>query len=216
MKNSLALGARLNRASLRERAMVFAAIVCVASAFWYQLLMTPLATRRAHIAAAVKERSELTGVGSADPQLEAFSTLKSRELFLTKSISQANAALDNAQSGLIEPKRMVVVLKAVLDRQHGLSLVRIRNLPVQSLLPAGYADKNISQDSAPLGPGPYLHPVEIELRGDYLAVLSYLRALESMPAGFQWQRFDLLSDDAGQRYRVVLATVSMEPNWLGV
>jgi MSHA biogenesis protein MshJ len=216
MKNSLALGARLNRASLRERAMIFAAIVCVASALWYQLVMTPLATRRSHIAAVVKEKSELMGVGSADPQMDAFSALKSREIFLAKSIAQANVALDDAQNGLIEPKRMVVVLKAVLDRQHGLSLVRIRNLPVQPLLPGGPPDKNTPQDAASLGPGPYLHPVEIELRGDYLAVLSYLRALESMPAGFQWQRFDLLNDDAGQRYRVVLATVSMEPNWLGV
>jgi MSHA biogenesis protein MshJ len=141
--------------------------------------------------------------------------LKTRELGLQQAIAKADESLRSAQSGLIEPQRMIAVLKEILDRQAGLSLIRIRNLPVRSLQP-GPSPAAGSEEKVVLGPGPYLHPVEMELRGNYLDVLAYLRALESMPWGVQWQRFELSTDQVGLTYRVELATLSMEPNWLGV
>jgi hypothetical protein len=58
--------------------------------------------------------------------------------------------------------------------------------------------------------------VELVVRGGYLNVLSYLKALEAKPQGFQWRRFELSTTDTGIEYRIEFTTVSMESNWLGV
>ena len=64
--------------------------------------------------------------------------------------------------------------------------------------------------------GPFVHPVEIVVRGSYLNVLSYLKTLESRPQGFHWRRFELSTTESGLEYRIEFTTVSMESNWLGV
>jgi hypothetical protein len=47
--------------------------------------------------------------------------------------------------------------------------------------------------------GPYLHPVELVVRGDYLNVLAYLKELEAENWGFQWRRFELSLERRGRR-----------------
>jgi MSHA biogenesis protein MshJ len=122
------------------------------------------------------------------------------------------------QRGMIEPKEMVKVLTAVLERQKNLHLVLLRNLPVQPLLkPVDKTDKSDKSDAAPVADvGPYLHPVELVVRGDYLNVLAYLKELEAENWGFQWRRFELSSSEDGPEYHIQFMTLSMESNWLGV
>jgi hypothetical protein len=67
-----------------------------------------------------------------------------------------------------------------------------------------------------LGGGPYVHPIELVLQGDYLDVLAYLKALEAQSSGFQWRRFEYAGRGEAPEYRIEFATVSMDSNWLGV
>jgi len=169
---------------------------------------------------------------------------------LNHAIAEADEDLASAQNGLIEPTRMVSVLTDVLQRQKGLTLLRLRNLPVQSVLmpqpqaassatthepaagagavqskpdsPAGVA--GVAGAAAAAGPtpapaadvGPYLHPVELVVRGGYLDVLAYLKDLEAQPWGLQWRRFEFVTTEDGPEYRIEFTTLSMASNWLGV
>ncbi len=222
MKRLHMLLARINRASLRERALMFGAAVAVISMLWYQLVMVPLESRRMVIAKtieAIRSHSSVDAAGNAEDQVaQRYAELKSRDLALTKAIAEADAQLRDMQRGMIEPKEMVKVLTAVLERQKNLHLVLLRNLPVQPLLkPVDKTDKSDKSDAVPVADvGPYLHPVELVVRGDYLNVLAYLKELEAENWGFQWRRFELSSSEDGPEYHIQFMTLSMESNWLGV
>ena len=226
MKRLEILLARINRASLRERALLFAAAIAAISMVWYQLVMQPLESKKTAIANSVDEMRTSASLNSSananDLVAERYAELKSRDLALTKAIADADAQLSDMQRGMIEPKEMVKVLTAVLERQKSLHLVLLRNLPVQPLLkPVEKIDKSDRQDKSDkpdeaADVGPYLHPVELVVRGDYLNVLAYLRELEAENWGFQWRRFELVSSEQGPEYHIQFMTLSMESNWLGV
>jgi MSHA biogenesis protein MshJ len=205
--------ARINRASLRERALLFAAAVGLLSLFWNQLLMVPLAARWTALAHSVDEaRTRLSAASSGhgpDSLVDQYTALKLRESALQTAVAATDVELKDAQAGMIAPKEMVAVLTDVLGHQKGLTLVLLRNLAVEPLLPP------VAQSKTP-PMGPYLHPVELVLRGNYLDVLGYLQELESRPWGFQWRRFEFTTSADGAEYRIQFTTLSMQSNWLGV
>jgi MSHA biogenesis protein MshJ len=209
--------ARINRASLRERVLLFTAGVGLLVMLWNQLLMVPLAARVTGLSNALQEsRARSSGTASgraADGLMDRYSARMLRENALRTALASTDAELTDAQSGMIAPKEMVVVLTDVLQHQKGLTLVLLRNLAVEPLLPP-MAQSQGGPASADMGP--YLHPAEIVLRGNYLDVLAYLQELESRPWGFQWRRFEFTTSADGAEYRIEFTTLSMQSNWLGV
>ena len=207
--------ARINRASLRERGLLFLAALELLVMLWNQCLMLPLAARRMALAQLLEEtRGRLAAANAGHDQdslTDRYAELKGREAALGAALADSDTQLHDAQVGMIEPKQMLGVLTEVLGHQQGVTLVLLRNLPVESLLPTlGGAGP------APPAMGPYLHPVEMVLRGDYLNVLAYLTELESRPWGLQWRRFELAATADGAEYRIEFTTLSMQSNWLGV
>jgi MSHA biogenesis protein MshJ len=208
--------ARINRASLRERGLLFAASVLVLATLWQQALMRPIDARRIRLATALAESqdrvSKPAGEHGAGGVADVYVGLRTRELTLTTALEAADQALADAQRGMIAPKQMVRVLTDVLARQGRVQFVLLRNLPVEALL----TEPKQGGTQAPDSGGPYLHPIELVLRGNYLDVLAYLRELESTQQGFQWRRFEYTSGESGPEYRIQFTTLSMDSNWLGV
>ncbi len=214
MKRFTALAARIDRASLRERVLLFATGVVVLTAVWYQLVMVPLVAQQTRIAANLSALRVRARAAGADDAVLRYAALKTRQYALAQAIRDADARLDASERGMIEPKAMVAVLTDVLRHQKNLSLVLLKNLPVVPLLPPQPGAGGTAA-SMPDG-GPYLHPVELVVRGNYLDVLTYIRALESHPWGFTWRRLQYISTDRGPEYHIEFTTLSMQPNWLGV
>lgn len=218
--------ARIDRASLRERVLLFATGVVALCALWVQLVMVPLGAERARIAAGLSTlRAHARAAGTDDAVLR-YAALKSRQYALAQAIRDTDASLGAAQRGMIDPKSMVAVLTDVLRHQKNLTLVLLKNLPVVPLLPppptpggAGAAGTGgaagATAVAVPDG-GPYLHPVELVVRGNYLDVLAYVKALEAQSWGFTWRRFEFKSTDRGPEYHIEFTTLSMQSNWLGV
>jgi MSHA biogenesis protein MshJ len=208
--------AKINRASLRERGLLFLAAVAVLAMVWNHFVMRPLTDRRMAIANSLADAREGRASASSghDPGLaDRFAALKLREAALGAAIAAADAQLRHAQAGMIAPKEMLGVLTEVLGHQKGLTLVLLHNLPVEPLFAPASGQ---SGAPSPTGMDPYLHPIELILRGDYLNVLAYLEELESRPWGFQWRRFELTTTDGAPEYRIEFTTLSMQSNWLGV
>ncbi|HTE39516.1 MAG TPA: hypothetical protein VK629_01730, partial [Steroidobacteraceae bacterium] len=83
---------------------------------------------------------------------------------------------------------------------------------VTSLVPAP-ADSLGAQ----LMQGPFIHPLEIVVEGNYLDVLRYLQSVESLPWRFYWQALELKQTEyPTNRVRIRLNTLSMDKEWLGV
>ncbi|HHF0551996.1 TPA: type II secretion system protein GspM [Vibrio antiquarius] len=81
---------------------------------------------------------------------------------------------------LITPSQMAELLENVLEQQSGIHLLSLQTLPSEPIA----EDKEASQYS-----GYYVHPVRMELTGDYFSIANYLNKLESLPASYYWRSF---------------------------
>ena len=207
---------RINHYSLRERAMVFAAAVAVLVMIWQGLLMDPL-SRRARSAQqqlqGVQGRLEAAdqAVRNAAQSPAAMAVVRNRAL--AERLGQLDAELATAAQGYVAPERVAALLGELINRQQGLTLISLHNLPVQSLaLGADAAATDAKRDH-----GPFLHPVEVVVSGDYPSIVRYLKSLEQLPFRLQWERLELRTEHyPANRVRLVIGALSLSREWMSV
>ena len=146
-----------------------------------------------------------------DPAVEA----ALRNGALDARLAALDANLNSVAHGYVAPERMTELLRSLLSEQRGLTLVSLANLPVESLSvpPASKQATAIAPDDR----GPFLHPVEMVVEGDYGSVVVYLRALEALPWRIHWQRVELIAGDYPvNRVRIVIGALSLSRYWMTV
>jgi len=204
------LALRFKKLTARERALVLGAALAIVLVIWNVTLMEPLEARRNALQQELATLQETMGAAAdaveaaqaADPLSVAFA----RKRALQSELDQLNARLEKEAAGLIEPRHMAEVIHRVLARKPGVTLVSMKNLAAQSLA------KDPTQAN-----GPYIHPIELIVEGNYLDVLAYLRALESLPYRFYWRALELKSMEYPiNRVRIELGTLSTEREWIGI
>lgn len=206
---------RLNALSLRERGMIFAACVTLVFLAWQTLVMGPvtdrarsaeqrLAETRQHLAAI----EQLGAAASMNPATAA----AVRNRALKERLTSLDLQLNSAAQSYVAPERVTEMLRQILASQRGLSLVSLANLPVESLSQAPGGAPLAAADR-----GPFLHPVEIVVDGDYASVVAYLRAIEGLPWRIHWQQLDLTAGDYPlNRVRIVIGALSLSRDWITV
>jgi MSHA biogenesis protein MshJ len=203
--------------TLRERALVTAALLAAILMVWMMSILDPVTAKQR---ALVDEMSTLqASISSATASMEASgsdetSVALAKEQRLQASLADINAKLASTSAGLIPPERMVQVIHDVLAGQHGITLISLHNEPVTTLVEATQSEAGASPSESA---GPYMHPVELVLEGRYLDVLTYLHALEALPWHFYWKVLELETTEyPTNRVRIELSTLSMDKEWLGV
>ena len=213
---------RVDALTLRERVIIFGAGVALVYIAWQTLVMAPLAGRARNAEqrlAQIREQTaaidELGTAASQDPTVRA----ALRNNALAQRLTALDGELGAVAKGYVAPERMAELLRALLAEQHGLKLVSLANLPVESLSqplsqPGGaQADAPLAADDR----GPFLHPVEIVVEGDYASVVAYLRAVESLPWRIQWRKLELTAGEYPvNRVRLVIGALSLSRDWLSV
>jgi MSHA biogenesis protein MshJ len=220
---------RFDKLSLRERCVLSGALLIFVLMVWYSQFMEPLTNRQRAISTEVDSLQQ--EVNSAADTIQVNDGTDAQRLAAEKvsaleaTLKQLNTQLDSAQTGLIAPERMKEVIHDVLSRQHGLKLVSLHNEAVHPLIDpttatpaaegeAGTEQKNVAPAEST---GPYVHPVELIVEGNYLDVLAYLRALESLPWHFYWKTLEIQTlKYPTNRVRLEICTLSMDKEWLGV
>lgn len=218
---------RLDQMSLRERGLVFFVGVVIIYCLWQALLMDPLV---AHARAAEHRlngaRERILAVDQAgaalvqDPAIAA----AMRNKALQQRLRELDQELATLAQGYVSPSKMAGMLRAMLAGQQGLRLLSLKNLPPTSLSrPAPAAgdsppgvDIAVTQLDAK-DRGPFLHPVEIVVEGDYLSVVTYLHALENLPYQLHWERVEVDAREyPGNRVRIVVGALSLSRQWMTV
>lgn len=99
---------------------------------------------------------------------------------LSKQSLQQAAELEQILGTLITPSQMAIMLEGVLAGTSGLELVSLESQTAE-LISGTQEASNYN--------GYFIHPVRLELTGDYFSILKYLETLESLPVNYYWRSF---------------------------
>ncbi len=181
---------RIDQMNLRERLLLLVTLAAVIYYLGQSFFLTPLnrtITRRE--AAIAASEGHVHALGLAARKLARASSvhpnrrMRQEIAAITRETHAVDRKLERKTTGLVNPGAMAALLEAVLNEQHGLTLVRAENLPPRPLR------KN--PRAAQSGIDLFSHPLKIEFTGSFIATLDYLLALNRLPWHFYWDRFDL-------------------------
>jgi MSHA biogenesis protein MshJ len=229
---------RMDAATLRERAMIFAAAVVVIVVLMNSLLIEPQLVRQKQLTREVAQRQE--SIRALQQQLEKMANERRasaspddadrRKLEETrKRLAEVDVKLLEEQRRFAPPEQIGPILEEMLSRNRRLKLVDMRTLPAAPLeagMDKGGAvkpgDAKPTADkpalAKPAGQGQiYRHGVELTVTGTYLDLLAYLKALEKLPSQMYWGRLELsVAAHPEVKLKLSVYTLSLDPAWMRV
>ncbi len=222
-----ALTRKFDQRKPRERMLLCTALVAVAymlaDALWLGSAFTAFRAARqadagAQLALSTQQQQldEARQLGALQVQRQQAELLDWRQ-----RVRQGDTALRVHEESLVGADRMVGLLEQLLARHGEVRVRAMRSLGRQDLLAPATAAAQPAPAAAPGNPGNppslYRHGVELVLEGGFADLLSYLRAMESLPQRVLWGSVSLKVE---QHPRSVLTlrvyTISRDPNWLEI
>lgn len=218
------LAARIDARTRRERLLLAAAVAVIVTLAWDVTLRAPLVERHAAAAQRIERlgadvtrleastrqlRDELDAAGGDGGALEA----------LRARLAEVDRRLAARTLRVISPEQMVTVLRDVLAAESGLTLVALRN---EGAEPVIAEDRPVvtgegADIEAREVPRVFRHRVELVVRGEYFALLDYLKRLEGLRWELQWDALHIETQDyPTARATVSLSTLSLAEDWIGV
>lgn len=168
----------LEKLSLRERVIVLLAGLLVIYGLWFLIWFNGASAQRELIATRQAAlTTEITTVGQEIDVLQKVlsgdaSSEKQRQIASLQTVLlQLDQDLARLSQGLVPAARLPMVLRDLLDETTGLTLEELRTGSVEMLtLGDGEASTGV-----------YKHPVTLQLKGDYFAVMQLVEGLEALP-----------------------------------
>lgn len=141
---------------------------------------------------------------------------------LNEQIQAAEGHLSAFDASLVPPDKMPALLERLVRKTPGVRLAGFKTLPVEGLLAAKRASATGRNNASPNGEVPpalgadvYKHGFELKVRGNYLALMAYLKTLEAQPDRLLWQRAQLTVDKYPEsELTLTVFTLSMDKHWL--
>ena len=210
---------RIDALSLRERAMVFIAVMVVLYLVAANLIFGPLRAEQGRVQQDLKAKRDQ--IQAVETQVQALvsttggdvnSQNRAKIAALQKQLQDLDAEMDSMTSGVVPPKEMAKLVERMLAQSRGLELVKL-----ESLSPAPLSENKSA--TAPIGTEVqiYKHGMRVQLRGRYLDIVSYLKALEALPWKVFWGEVVLETEKyPSSKVTLVIYTLSRHPGWIGV
>jgi MSHA biogenesis protein MshJ len=151
----LKLSTKLDAMTLRERAMVFLAVVAAILFLIYTLALEPLMVRQKLLQTQIKQQqnqifgidAEITGKAQAYA-LDPDAPMRVRLKTLNEEIERARDGLLSVQKGLVAPEKIAPLLEQILRGNGKLRLMSMKTLPATGLTEAAQAVPVAKPDAA--------------------------------------------------------------------
>ncbi len=220
------LEARIDALSLRERGILFLVILGVL--FWLATNVVFLSLRQEQQRLAHDVRARLNELQAMSAQNEAIKVklaqdpealAQARVAELKRTLAADEAAVAHIIRGLVSPRDMPRLVQQMLAKNQALQVVKLENLPAEALDEGKNAATPAAQPAAAANNAArvYRHGMRIELRGQYVDIVRYLRALEAMPSKVFWGEVKFESEAYPvSRVTLVIYTISLNQAWLEV
>jgi MSHA biogenesis protein MshJ len=208
----------------RERMMILATtLTCVfiAGMQGMDMLGKKIKTVKSTIdeqSSKVSELSTQLKILQLEYSIDPNSNLKQQQAQLQSDLAKTEKQLEALMYSLVEPKKMVKVIRDLFINQNALQLIQLKNLPSEVLNADAVSNTNLSETlPANTAPELYRHSLVISFEGDFFSVVNYLKALEALKWRFYWKSIDYkVSDYPKAKVTLELHTFSRDKGVLGV
>ena len=212
---------KIDGMSLRERALIFAALAFALVSLINVLFLDPLLAQQKRLSSQVVQQQEK--MKEIQAQLAALlearqsdkdAPQRQRMAQLREQLAVGDTYLRETQDRLVPPEKMAKLLEQVLSRNARLQLLALETLPAALFIePMAEEAKN----AAPPGNQIYKHGVRITVRGSYTDLLQYLRALEKLPTRMFWGMAKMqVAKYPETDLTLTLYTLSLDKKWLRI
>ncbi len=177
-----------NKMTLRERIIIFGAVLICVFSITYFWMLDPAMLKQAKAQKTLQlsyqqedklnsEIAEITLRLQKDPLQE----INNQIAFSLQTLEALDKQLDEKLVKFIHAQKMPIALTKVLSKSPGVKVESLTTLPVQAFnssqgIAGGEPVKNLF----------YKHTLEIQLIGDYNAIYQYLLNLETLQEKFYW------------------------------
>jgi len=200
--------------ALRERVVLLLCAVAIMVAAVYLLVLEPAAKKRTSASRQIEQmtaeisRLEITeGLIKERSQVDPDREWRERHDQLVQQLAEQRQQLHLGIAHLVTPAEMPELLKQMLT-QDDLHLLSLSNLPAELVSSGG--------QSSDRSPRLYRHGLQLELRGDYLSLLAYLRQLEQLPRFLVWEEVTVSTQEyPAATIRLRVYTLGLSEGWLG-
>jgi MSHA biogenesis protein MshJ len=224
----------IDQRSTRERVLILVTSSLVVLVLLQALLLAPNGAARKRIVQETRNDQAEMGKTAAqvhslvrDKTTDPDAAMKARLAELELRQAALQRQIDAQSAELVPPERIRAVLDKILANNSRLQLIEMKTLPRVSISvdkEAATGDKGAqARDSKPAPADErkaaeiYRHGVEVTMRGSYLDLLAYLRAIESLQARMFWDRVNLsVTAYPTVTMRLVVYTISLDKIWLTV
>ena len=213
---------RFDALSLRERVMVFAAVMVAVVALAYTFAIDPQLVRQKRVAGAMLQKhsdmkafeaqvTKLVGGGG----LDAGRAERERLARLRTELAALEGRITAEERKFTAPSQMRTVIEGLLARNRGVALVEMKTLATDTI--GASTGKPTPATERRLAYLIYRHGVELTVSGSYLELLAYARDLEKLPKQLYWGAL-VLNAAAYPKVSMKLTvyTLSLDPTWLSV
>lgn len=216
----VALGNKIDALSLRERAMVFVAAAAAILFVVYSLMLGPLFAKEKALRTQIAQvRNNISGIdGEISAKLQGFTIdpdapNRARLAAVKADIDSLGGKLRALEQGLVAPEKIAPLLETILAANGRLSLLSMKTLPAAPVAEASY-NMTPASSAAPAALL-YRHGVQVTVRGNYLDMINYMHALETMPTQLLWSSAALeVEDYPNSRLTLTLHTLSLDRKWM--
>lgn len=140
---------------------------------------------------------------------------KDPDVKLTQQIHQLSAKhhslsqqLSYSVEGMVSPTKMSDLLQRVLKNTPNLTLIKMSSLPSRRLGDSLDKPKDGTTHY-------YIHPIRMELSGEYFTIRDYLKSLENLSAHYYWHRLSYkVSEYPKARVSIEVYTIGTQQEFI--
>jgi MSHA biogenesis protein MshJ len=229
---------RFDALTVRERAMISAALLVALLALAYTLMIEPELLRHRRMSATMQQKqaemkafeaqvTALIASRAHDPDRAE----RDRLAKLNQELAELESRVAAEERRFTAPSQMRTVIGGLLARSRGVSLVEMKTLapttiaesraaaakPAPGVKPPAAAKPPAAGKPQPSERLIYRHGLELTLTGSYLDLLAYVRDLEQLPTQLYWASLELDAADYPKvAMKLTVYTLSLDRAWLNV
>ncbi len=208
----------IDQRSLRERILILLSILAIIYFSWRSMVLDNLSSSKQQVSGSASrlqrqifnlqgQISEVSNSLNLDPILR----LQEKIDIVKKDNVEIQRQLDQMTEGLISPKEMTSLLKLILDKHKGLTVMHVENIKAIPVFGENDAEK-VAKEALKVFQV-YKHGIEFIVSGTFFQLKDFLEEAEKLPWKILWEELEYsVTKYPIATIKIVIKTLSLEPN----